>query len=279
MQAMTNPTIRDDFMSVYCSRKNVLCYSSFMKLISLNTWGGQAGIQELLDFFKSHQDVDVFCLQEIFNGTTSFLNTDKERAKGKTYDLLTRIQEALPGYNSFFSPQLKEDYGIAIFVRKEISVLSSGEYFVHKFKGFIPEGSLALHARTINYIQVSNNGKLLNIVNVHGLWDGGAKSDTPDRRAQSEKIITQLSQMEGEIVFAGDLNLGIETESIKMIENSGLRNLIKEFGISSTRTHLYEKQERFADYVFVSTGVTIKDFQVLPNVVSDHAPLYLEFIS
>lgn len=247
-----------------------------MKLISLNTWGGQAGIQELLDFFKSHQDVDVFCLQEIFNGTTSFLNTDKERVKGKTYDLLTRIQEALPGYNSFFSPQLKEDYGIAIFARREISVLSSGEYFVHKFKGFIPEGSLALHARTINYIQVSNNGKLLNIVNVHGLWDGGAKSDTPDRRAQSEKIITQLSQMEGEIVFAGDLNLGIETESIKMIENSGLRNLIKEFGVSSTRTHLYEKQERFADYMFVSPEIQVKEFKVLPDVVSDHAPLYLE---
>jgi exonuclease III len=39
-----------------------------MKIISLNTWGGMAGRQPLLDFFVAHKDVDVFCLQEIWNG-------------------------------------------------------------------------------------------------------------------------------------------------------------------------------------------------------------------
>jgi hypothetical protein len=162
--------------------------------------------------------VDVFCLQEIFNGDKSFLNTEKEKAKGKTYDLLVKIQQALPNHIALFSPQLADDYGIAIFNKKDLDVIGKGEYFVHKFKGFIPEGSLALHARNLQYITLNNNGSILNIINIHGLWNGGGKNDTDDRIAQSQKIIDRLSEMKGDIVLAGDLNLGIETESLKMIE-------------------------------------------------------------
>jgi len=39
-----------------------------MKLISLNTWSGRGGNKALLDFFKRHKDVDVFCLQEVWEG-------------------------------------------------------------------------------------------------------------------------------------------------------------------------------------------------------------------
>ncbi|HEU0081016.1 MAG TPA: hypothetical protein VFQ72_03260 [Candidatus Paceibacterota bacterium] len=30
-------------------------------------------------------------------------------------------------------------------------------------------------------------------------------------------------------------------------------------------------------YVFVSPGIKVKEFKVLPDVVSDHAPLFLDF--
>ena len=56
-----------------------------------------------------------------------------------------------------------------------------------------------------------------------------------------------------------------------------MRNLIRENNITSTRTELYEKELRMADYIFVSPEVTVKDFKVLPDVVSDHSPLYMEF--
>jgi endonuclease/exonuclease/phosphatase family metal-dependent hydrolase len=39
----------------------------------------------------------------------------------------------------------------------------------------------------------------------------------------------------------------------------------------------YEKPEKFADYMFVSKGIAVRDFQVLPDEVSDHAPLFLDF--
>ena len=62
-----------------------------------------------------------------------------------------------------------------------------------------------------------------------------------------------------------------------MLEEEGLRNLIAEHGVTSTRTTLYPRAESFADYVLVSAGVDVLEFRVLPDEVSDHAPLLLEF--
>jgi endonuclease/exonuclease/phosphatase family metal-dependent hydrolase len=47
--------------------------------------------------------------------------------------------------------------------------------------------------------------------------------------------------------------------------------------VTSTRTSLYPRAERFADYVFVSAGVDVLEFGALPDEVSDHAPLSLGF--
>jgi endonuclease/exonuclease/phosphatase family metal-dependent hydrolase len=77
-------------------------------------------------------------------------------------------------------------------------------------------------------------------------------------------------------VLCGDFNLLPESESLLMLEQYGLRNLIREFGITSTRTSLYPKEGRFADYAFISEGIQLKSFEVLPDEVSDHAPLLIE---
>ena len=61
------------------------------------------------------------------------------------------------------------------------------------------------------------------------------------------------------------------------ILNEGNRNLIQEYKIDSTRSALYKKSEKFADYVIVSQNVEVKDFKVLKEEVSDHLPLFLEF--
>ena len=84
------------------------------------------------------------------------------------------------------------------------------------------------------------------------------------------------SKNERNIILAGDFNLNPDTQSIKMIEEFSLKNLIKEFSITDTRTSFYKKENRFADYIFVSPDICVKNFKVLPDEVSDHAPLYLE---
>ena len=58
-----------------------------------------------------------------------------------------------------------------------------------------------------------------------------------------------------------------------------MTNLIKKYNIKTTRHKLYPgfENNKFADFVFVSKGIKIKNFQV-PNIaVSDHLPMILEF--
>jgi endonuclease/exonuclease/phosphatase family metal-dependent hydrolase len=77
--------------------------------------------------------------------------------------------------------------------------------------------------------------------------------------------------------LCGDFNLPPNTKSLAMFEEFGLRNLISEYKINSTRTSFYTKEEKFADYIFVSNGIKVNDFSVLPDEVSDHAPLFIDF--
>jgi endonuclease/exonuclease/phosphatase family metal-dependent hydrolase len=58
-----------------------------------------------------------------------------------------------------------------------------------------------------------------------------------------------------------------------MLGGGRLANLIAQHAVTSTRTSLYPRAERFADYVFVSAGADVLEFGALPDEVSDHAPL------
>jgi endonuclease/exonuclease/phosphatase family metal-dependent hydrolase len=52
-------------------------------------------------------------------------------------------------------------------------------------------------------------------------------------------------------ILCGDFNLRPETKSMARVK-AGMRDLIDEFNITSTRTALYDKPERYADYIFTS---------------------------
>ncbi len=56
-----------------------------------------------------------------------------------------------------------------------------------------------------------------------------------------------------------------------------MRNLVKEYRVTSTRSQLYKKPDKFADYILVSPEVIVEDFKVLEEEMSDHLPLLLTF--
>ena len=253
-----------------------------MKIISLNTWGGRAGKEKFFSFLKEQSaSTDIFCLQEMWNAPLASLEGVKAGGVDLTHatvlvEGVKEISELLPEYEAYFHPHFEERYGLAMFVKKSIPVDVVGEVFVHKHKGYMPEDDIGKHARNIQYVQFQYNGSPLTVVNFHGLWNGQGKTDTPDRIEQSEKIVAFLKQVKGSVVLTGDFNLRPDAESIRIIENTPLRNLIAEYGVTSTRTSLYGKSEQFADYTFVSSDIKIKDFRVLPDEVSDHAALSIE---
>ncbi len=248
-----------------------------MKIVFLNTWGGRV-TDPLIQFFKDNQDVDVFCLQEVH---TSINNNSSDQAQwtDQCYDSLEKIREILIDYRVFMRPYLSDYFGLAIFIKKNINIMKEGELFVHKHAGYVPVGDVGNQARNIQYVTLKINESTLTLVNFHGLWNGNGKDDTEDRLKQSENIISFLKTLDHQYILGGDFNLSPDTKSLHMFEDFGMRNLIKEYDITSTRTSFYTKENKFADYVFVSRGVTVQDFKVLPDEVSDHAPLCVTIVA
>lgn len=240
-----------------------------MKIVYLNTWGGRI-TEPLMEFFKSNQDVDVFCLQEVWSAGSL-----KSIDPGEQSEFFLNVSQILPQYQGLFAPADADgDYGLAIFFHKSLLNVSNGNIMIHDKAEYFPDLDVTSPPRNLQYLtlQVEDYQKLT-ILNFHGLWNGQGKGDTEDRLAQSKKIISFLKTLNHSFILGGDFNLSPDTESLKKFEDFGLRNLIKEYGFISTRTSFYTKENKYADYVFVSKGVQVEDFKVLPDEVSDHAPL------
>jgi endonuclease/exonuclease/phosphatase family metal-dependent hydrolase len=190
---------------------------------------------------------------------------------------LQEISALLSNYTTFFRPHYLENYGLLILVRKDLSVTEEGEVFVYKHKEYVPDsGVMGNVARNIQYVTVQTSAGLRTVINFHGLWNGKGKGDSADRLEQSEKILEFTKNLQNQFILCGDFNLLSDTESLRKFEEAGFRNLIREFGITSTRTSFYTKPQKFADYAFISSDIGLKDFKVLPDEVSDHAPLFVE---
>ena len=239
-----------------------------MKIISLNIWGGRCGNEKLQDFFKKYKDVDIFALQEVYNGATKPVVEDK----GDQLSIYTDIQKTLSEHVGYFKP-VKQGYGIAMFVKKSIPVLNEGDILIYEVLNYVTGAN---HSRNLQYVEVEVNNTKYTVANVHALWNGQGKGDSENRLIQSDIILNFLKGVKTPYILTGDLNLRPDTESLKKFENFGLRNLIKEYGITSTRTTLYTKPEKFGDYTFVSDGIKVKNFQILPEEVSDHVAMFME---
>lgn len=239
-----------------------------MKIISLNTWAGRVnGL--LMEFFRQNSDVDIFCLQEVYHEAEG---KEPDARPEENHNLFADIQGILSDHVGYFRPAFDDFYGQALFVRKGIPLDEEGDIFIYTEDNPQERG---LHSRNLQYVRLQIDGKPTIIANVHGLWNGKGKTDTPDRLAQSQRIFDFLSRQPGQKIICGDFNLSPDTESLAIVER-GMRNLVKEYGVTSTRTSFYDKENKFADYILVSPEVTVKDFRVLPDEVSDHAPLLIE---
>jgi endonuclease/exonuclease/phosphatase family metal-dependent hydrolase len=247
-----------------------------MKLITLNVWGGRI-LEPLKAFLKKHDEVDMWCFQEVYHEAPDV------QVKVPEYEpnlnLLNEIKSQLNSHNSEFCQVLDNFYGITSFIHKDIKIQERGEMLVARGGWFDPTDDLHNrdHHRKLQWIELNIKGKKMILANVHLTHRPEGKADSEKRLNQSRIILDFLKMFDCPKILCGDFNLLPETESIRMIENAGMINLVKKFNIPSTRTELYKKPLKFADYIFVSPEIKVNDFKVLPDVVSDHAPLYLDF--
>ena len=131
--------------------------------------------------------------------------------------------------------------------------------------------------RSIQNAILEINGKELQIINVHGIWN---KDKIGDERTikQSEFILSKIRN-DIPVIVVGDFNLLPDTESIKKINNN-LINLIDKYNIKSTRPNFNDGLDTgnmVCDYVFINDMVKVNNLEVINNNVSDHLPLILDF--
>ena len=241
-----------------------------LKLITLNIWGGHVE-KPLIKFIKSKQDINIFCLQEVYRKAQEKITAEDRYIN---LDIYSELQSSLPNHLGYFRPVVKGIYGLALFVKKDLIVINEGECAIHSNNNYIGIGPT--HSRILQYAKIEYNGQIFAVINVHGLWNGMGKGDSPERINQSLKIKKFLDSINYPKILCGDFNLRPGTESLKILER-GMDDHIKMHGVQSTRTSFYPSVERFADYIYTSKNTIVKNFQILPEEVSDHVALQVDF--
>jgi len=258
-----------------------------MKLVSFNILGGTI-YEPLMNYLgKLSVDTDIFCFQEVFR---SSFKQNPEGFSGRA-NLFSELCELLPDFVGYFEKTSQNhdtakivdypvDGGQAIFVKKSLNVTAQDAVEIYKGMGRQINPSSENLPTALQRVELSINGKVLQIYNYHGIAYPGEKLDTPQRVENSQKIIKAIKEDKGAKILCGDFNLMPETESIMLLERSS-KNLIKEFNIRNTRNEVSWKQynniQHFADFTFVSPDITGVNFEVPYNEVSDHLPMILEF--
>ncbi len=264
-----------------------------MKVIYLNTWAARK-LENYIHFLEKHKiNTDIFCFQEVCD-----MNEEKYSPTGGALHQRTITKDVLSEFADFYAVRQydwndPEDFGgylpwgNDIFVHKNTPVFEYREKFVIGYQNSASNletvykvGGLPV---VLQAVKITYNNKKLWVLNIHGYHAGAGigKHDTPERVTQSREIIEYIESLEGEIILGGDFNLAPDTESVGILEDFGLRNLIKEYNIQSTRTSLYPEEKRkkwpHANYVFVSKGIHVQSFKVdTDSLASDHAPMFLE---
>ena len=98
------------------------------------------------------------------------------------------IGALLDSHRALFHPHCLNDYGLMTLVSKRLEVVDSGDVFVHRERGFLPQGNLGLHARNIQFVTVAAPAGRFSVMNFHGLWNGQGKGDSDERIAQSRRM-------------------------------------------------------------------------------------------
>jgi len=252
-----------------------------MKLMTLNIWGGHVR-EHLLAFIAKQRDIDIFCFQEVYHKAEDKFSTDDKAA---SLNIFSELSDLLPYHQSFFQPVIGNRkgnaYGIGMFVKNNIKVVDEGDVTIHHNPDYpidAPSRKGPTHSRKLQWLTIETDEETYTIMNVHGLWNGLGKTDTPERIAQSQKIKEFMDSLSTPKILCGDLNLRPETESLGMLKKE-MRDLIEVYNVPSTRSNHYpkRKEQPFADYVLTCPKIRVKHFEVLKDEVSDHAPLLLEF--
>lgn len=260
-----------------------------LKIYSQNLWGGQVFGPLCQQLLKYRDQVHIFCFQEVLASSEGLQPYTSIRT-----NLLAELLYRLPDYEPLFCNLQSNfdpdgeltsaiDFGQAIFVHRSLELTGYFRRFIFRTENaWSPEADEPLGwclGRAIQVITIRYHQDTYVIGNVHGLWHASGKGDVPARFDQPRRIVAAMTTVSADKrMIVGDFNALPSNQSLRLIEQAGYRNLVREYGITDTRTVFYDKMPRLADYAFVSGAVEVNQFCVNAMPVSDHAALILAVI-
>lgn len=265
-----------------------------MKIMCLNGWGGKL-YETLLPYLEATKP-DILCLQEVIHSPASdkdwLTYRDGDHILPQRANFFRDVCRALPDHNATFCPaaqgvlwdedrSIPSQWGLATFVDQSLPIIGQMQGFVHK--DYAPAGygdhprSRSAHGVRVYDYTVS---RIVSVTHMHGLRDLNGKMDTPERREQARRLLAMSRQMAGPQdveIICGDFNVEPDSETLALLKEAGLTDLVTSRGFESTRTTQYKKPGRFADYMLVNREDVVMSFNVVhAPEVSDHCPLVLD---
>lgn len=261
----------------------------------LNGWGGRLHAE--ICAYLGDVVPDVLCLQEVVHtpatakGWLDYRDGDLNLPQRANF--YRDVMKALPDHACWFCPAAQgvlwngkkavpSQWGLATFVRGDIPVIGQAQGFVHK--SYSPDGyGDHPRSRTGHAVRLYDHarGTPVTIAHMHGLRDLRGKMDTPERFQQARRLAALARQVAlpgDRLVVCGDFNVEPDSETFDVLgDELELSDLVARHGIAGTRSSLYRKPGRFADYMLVNDAVKVRAFEVVETPeVSDHRPLVLE---
>lgn len=260
-----------------------------MKLLCLNLWGGKV-YKPLIKFLENlSNEIDIFCFQEVLQSEVSKFSNGSKTDIHKDLSGILKNHIGFLGTPFLSGYDLKDrvDFDLAIsqatFIRKGIKVISEETHFVYGRQGPVSMWDIKRLKkkyldipRNMHCVTIKTGSREVLIGNLHGFWMPISKRDSTHRINQSKRIKEVFDPFKGPRILCGDFNLHPQTKSMELLEEN-MRNLIVEYGITSTRSKLHKRTNKFADYIMVSDDIKINKFKVMDEHVSDHLPLLLDF--
>lgn len=263
-----------------------------IRFISLNVALFETNNLKLMNFLAKEKP-DIVCLQEVTKKVD--ISTKDELISINSIDQATT---KLP--YSFFAPSwVIRDFKSHNFHGKKYfdvdfnGFLEVGNYIKSRYKIYKGQNvflidhftyitdwvdSLKEEGRPVQVTDTIINGQKIRVLNYHGIWSRD-KIGNKKTEVACKKIFKLASQVSYPVIICGDFNLFPDSYSMKIL-NDNFISLVDQYHIKTTRpvsNELSNKKRNVVDYVFISKGIKVKDFQVVDNNVSDHLPLIVDF--
>jgi len=252
-----------------------------IKFLQLNI-NGDNFWDKLITYLTSH-DFDVMHLQEVTGIDTICGIIDSKR------DVFAELQKILQeNYHGELSicqryTSGQESYmANATFYKKIFSLHEKTELVLAKPDGLFPSDSVAFEklGRTLLHLKLEAEGKTVSFLNTHLVWAKTPKEE-PHQTEQGKTLLNYLQTVPEPFILSGDFNLDPEQPTLQKI-NRVARNLTDHYHVINTlnpRTHRAKvlfPPGVAVDYIFTSKDLTVKNFAVIEEDLSDHLGLTAE---